>query len=232
MSVPLWTAVLLGLLGSLHCIGMCGPIALALPVNNRSRQFQIAGILTYNFARAVTYSVLGALSGLAGKTISWMGGQQVLSVTAGIIILVLLILGVAGEKLPLPGKLLDFYAAVRKTLGKLFKDKTVKGLFLIGLLNGLLPCGLVYAALAGAGATGSAWMGALFMFIFGIGTMPAMFSLPFAGTYFSPAFRGKLRKLVPVFVGTMALLLILRGMDLGIPYISPSSEHEHACCHR
>lgn len=232
MSVPLWTAIVLGLVGSLHCVGMCGPIALALPIYNRSRQFQIAGILTYNFARAITYSVLGALTGLAGKTISWMGGQQALSITAGILILLMLAVGLMGDKIPMPAKLRDFYTAVRKALAKLFQNKTVKGFFLIGLLNGLLPCGLVYAALAGAGATGSIWQGALFMFVFGMGTVPAMFSLPFVGTYFSPSFRSKMRKAVPVFVGTMALLLILRGMDLGIPYISPSSEKEHACCTR
>lgn len=230
MNMMLWTALMLGVVGSLHCIGMCGPIALALPVQNRSRQFKIAGILTYNFGRAVTYAALGALAGLAGKTVSWMGGQQALSITAGTIILVLLVLSLIGEKIPLPPMLTGIYTAVRKALGKLFQNRTVKGFFLIGLLNGLLPCGLVYAALAGAGATGSVWEGAVFMFVFGMGTLPAMFALPYAGAFFSSAFRGRLRKAVPVFVGVMAVLLIIRGMGLDIPYLSPAPDH--ACCHR
>lgn len=230
MNLIPWTALMLGVVGSLHCVGMCGPIALALPVHNMSRPMRIAGILVYNLGRAGTYSILGAVSGLAGSALNWFGGQQALSVTAGLIILAALMLTMLGKKLSLPPMLNRFYSKLRTILGKLFGLKSVKGLFLIGLLNGMLPCGLVYAALAGAAATGSVLVGALFMFIFGLGTIPAMFSISFAGAHLSDAFRSKLRRAVPVFVGAMAVLLILRGMGLEIPYLSPSMDH--TCCHR
>ncbi len=233
MSMLPWTALLLGVVGSLHCIGMCGPIALALPIAHMGRGFRIRGILAYNFGRAATYSVLGAISGLIGSAINWAGGQQALSITAGVIILIALFLGLAGKKIPLPRSLDRLYGKLRSSLGNLFRDKSIKGLLFIGLLNGLLPCGLVFAALAGAAATGTFWQGALFMFVFGLGTIPAMFSLSFAAGHLSGNFRNKLRRAVPVFVSIMAILLILRGMGLGIPYVSPAVENDkQVCCHR
>lgn len=233
MNMLPWAALLLGVVGSLHCIGMCGPIALALPIAHMSRGFRIRGILAYNFGRAATYSVLGAVSGLIGSALNWAGGQQALSITAGSIILIALFLGLAGKRIPLPRTLDRFYGSLRSSLGNLFRNKTTKGLLLIGLLNGLLPCGLVFAALAGAAATGSLLHGALFMFVFGLGTIPAMFSLSFASVHLPDRFRTKLRRAVPAFVSIMAVLLILRGMGLGIPYVSPSFEKDkQVCCHR
>jgi sulfite exporter TauE/SafE len=232
MNIMPWSAALLGVVGSLHCIGMCGPIALALPLGGKSTMGRIAGILAYNFGRTFTYAVLGAFSGLAGYGITWMGGQQLLSIVAGCIILFVLLAGMWGHKLPsssLAGKL---YAAVQHKLRTVFQRKSIAGLTTIGLLNGLLPCGLVYAALLGAGAQGNFAQGALFMLLFGLGTIPAMFAVGFAGLKFSALFRNRLRKAVPVFVAVTALLLILRGMDLGIPYVSPKQESEKVtCCH-
>lgn len=230
----LLTALALGLVGSLHCIGMCGPIALALPLQKNSKRSRISGIFQYNFGKAFTYSILGAISGLVGASVLWAGGQQTLSIVAGCIILLALIAGLVGKKFPLPGPLNKIFVNVREQLGKLFKQKRAGALLFIGLLNGLLPCGLVYAALAGAAATGSALNGALFMFTFGLGTIPALFTLSYAGAHLSQTFRLRLRKLVPVFVGIMAVLLIVRGLGLGIPYISPSfvDNKVESCCHR
>ncbi len=227
------TALLLGVVGSLHCAGMCGPIALALPASGNTIASRATSIVLYNFGRAMTYSVLGAISGLAGGTLMWAGGQQLLSVTAGVIILLALLMGLAGKKMRLPGPVDRMYVAVRGQLGKLFRRRKPGTLLLIGLLNGLLPCGLVYAALGGAAATGSMAGGALFMLLFGIGTSTSLAAISAFGSYLTLNFRQKLRKAVPVFVGMMAMLLILRGLGLGIPYVSPSFEAEKpVCCHR
>jgi len=228
------TAILLGLVGSLHCVGMCGPIALALPLQHHSTRSRLSGITQYNLGKALTYALLGAISGIAGSTVRWAGGQQTLSIVAGTLILLALIGGLVGKKFPMPAFLNKPFGKVREQLGKLFKQKRAGALLMIGLLNGLLPCGLVYAALAGAAATGSAVNGALFMFAFGVGTIPALFTLSYAGAHLSNTFRQRLRRLVPVFVGVMAVLLIVRGLGLGIPYVSPTfvDNKVESCCHR
>ena len=223
-------ALLLGLLGSMHCVGMCGPIALALPIQRKKTGTFLSGIFIYNFGRASTYAVLGALSGLAGTTVKWAAGQQTLSIAAGILILFTLYISVYGKRSGTPSFLTRKFSIVRNALGKLFKDHRPGTLLTIGFLNGLLPCGLVYAALAGAAATGSSLNGAAFMFVFGIGTVPALFALSYAGTKISFSMREKMRKAVPVFVGIMALLLIMRGLGLGIPYVSPSFSNGQTTC--
>jgi len=225
-------ALLLGLLGSVHCIGMCGPIALALPLQREKTKTLLSGIFIYNFGRALTYSILGALSGLAGNVVQWAAGQQTLSITAGILILLTLLAGLFGKHLKISSPLTKGFSWIRKAFGKLFKRQRPDALLLIGMLNGLLPCGLVYAGLAGAAATGNFLNGALFMFVFGLGTIPVLFSLSFAGSKISFSMREKMRKAVPVFVGIMALLLVLRGLGLGIPYVSPSfSKGKIVCSH-
>jgi sulfite exporter TauE/SafE len=225
-------ALVLGLLGSMHCVGMCGPIALALPLQRTRTAKLLSGILTYNFGRASTYAVLGSLSGLAGSSVKWAVGQQALSIIAGILILAILFANTFGRRMKISAVLAKKFYGVRNALGKLFKDYRPGALLMIGMLNGLLPCGLVYAALTGAAATGSFLQGALFMFIFGIGTVPVLFSLSYAGTKISIAAREKIRKAVPVFVGIMAVLMIIRGLGLGIPYVSPSfSDGKTICAH-
>lgn len=223
-------ALLLGLLGSMHCVGMCGPIALALPLQRKKPGALLPGIFMYNLGRASTYAALGALSGLAGTTVKWAAGQQALSLAAGILILLTLFISLTGRRAGAPAFVTRKFSALRNALGKLFKDHRPGTLVSIGLLNGLLPCGLVYAALAGAASTGSFLNGAAFMFVFGIGTVPALFALSFAGTRISLDMREKMRKAVPVFVGIMALLLIIRGLGLGIPYVSPSFSNGQTTC--
>lgn len=226
----LLAAFILGLLGSLHCVGMCGPIALAIPVKRDKSSSLVGGILIYNFGRAFTYSVLGAISGLAGSAIQFAVGQRTLSISAGIIVLIVLLAGFFGKKMQLPLPVLNVLSKTKSSLGKLFQQHRPDALLLIGVLNGLLPCGLVYAGLAGAAASGTFFHGAIFMFVFGIGTTPAMFMLSFAGSKLSYALRIKMKKAVPVFVGTMALLLVLRGLGLGIPIISPSFSDGKTIC--
>jgi sulfite exporter TauE/SafE len=94
-------------------------------------------------------------------------------------------------------------------------------MFLIGILNGFLPCGLVYVALAGAIASGDAISGAAVMILFGLGTIPAMFAASVFGKFINIGIRTKLRKAVPALAILLAAVFILRGLNLGIPYLSP-----------
>jgi uncharacterized protein len=133
-----------------------------------------------------------------------------------------------------PGKVSGFLIFLRVQLSKLFAAHGYNSLLFIGLLNGLLPCGLVYMALAGAVGTGSIPMAVLFMILFGLGTAPVMMAIPYAAKFISMGARNHMRKAVPVIVTCMALLLILRGLNLGIPYISPKVQGEQpetVCCH-
>lgn len=213
-------ALSLGFLGSFHCIGMCGPIALALPVHQAGALKKHLLIFSYNAGRVATYACFGLLSGAIGKGFAMAGLQQMLSVAIGVLILLgLLVPQVLKHRAH--GRVFGFFNAVKQKLAALLQGKRRSSLFYIGLLNGLLPCGLVYAALSGAIATGTVWGGALFMAAFGLGTLPMMLALPHLGQYIGAAFRTRLRRAVPVFVSLMAVLLILRGLNLGIPYISP-----------
>lgn len=238
------TAITLGLFGSLHCVGMCGPIALALPVNNRSLAFRLISIVIYNSGRILTYAVLGIVFGSLGQGFAFFGLQQILSVTLGCIILLSLILPHNFfRKYSLTRHLYSLFSKLKENLSALFKKRSLTALFNIGLLNGLLPCGLIYIAITGALALGTMIDGALFMVVFGLGTVPAMFAVSLFSNLLNVKFRTRITKVVPYIVSIMAVLLILRGLNLGIPYISPevvtkgntdstSSVKELECCHK
>src|SRR6478736_1599442 len=161
------TAFITGLLGSFHCAGMCGPIALATPTIGTTRLEKTWGKLLYNFGRIVTYAVLGCLFGAFGLGLKLAGLQQSISIAAGVIIILSVLIQLKALQQINPFRFVkgDF-------IGKLFQTKTYAALFAIGLLNGLLPCGFVYIGLLGSVATQQAWQGALFMTLFGLGTLP------------------------------------------------------------
>ena len=214
-------AFTIGLLGSFHCVGMCGPLALSLPLNSDSFWSKFSGSLLYNAGRIVTYSVFGLVFGAIGKSVALFGYQQWLSVLLGVLIIFFIILPKRIAVFNKNNVVLHFMEKLRASLGQLFFKKNYASLFSIGLLNGLLPCGLVYMAAAGAVATGDIVNSILFMFFFGLGTLPMMWSVAFFGNYVSLGIRQKIRKAYPYMMMLMACLLILRGMGLGIPYISP-----------
>lgn len=213
---------LIGFLGSFHCVGMCGPIALALPVYGDSNFSRIFGRVLYNLGRVVTYSMFGLLLGAFGQRLVLIGFQENVSLISGIIILAYVLMPRS-----LKSKLAQNYYVeetnklVKKGLSRFLRSKSVSALFFIGLLNGLLPCGFVYVALAGSLAMNGALNGALFMALFGLGTVPIMFATSLAGQYLSMNIRRRVNRLVPVFAVVIALLFILRGLSLGIPYVSP-----------
>jgi hypothetical protein len=213
---------------------MCGPLALSLPISNDSSWSKFSGALLYNSGRIVTYSVFGLVFGAIGKSVSLFGYQQWLSVILGVLIIVFIILPKRVSSFSNNNYVMQFFEKIRSSLGQLFFKKNNASLFAIGLLNGLLPCGLVYMAAAGAVATGDIINSVFFMAFFGLGTLPVMWSIAFFGNYVSIGIRQKIRRVYPYMMMLMACLLILRGMGLGIPYVSPKVEADkkevQGCC--
>lgn len=228
-------AFMIGIVGSFHCVGMCGPLALALPLNHHSFAAKITGALLYNAGRVVTYSFFGLIFGLIGQTAALFGFQQWLSIVAGAIILLFLIMPKKYKMQSTAANITNGgFSKLRSTLAGLFTQKNNASLFVIGLLNGLLPCGLVYMAVAGAIGTGEVGSSVLFMTAFGLGTLPVMWGIAFFGNYVGLGLRQKIRKAYPYMMGLMACLLILRGLGLGIPYVSPEMDVQkkevNGCC--
>lgn len=221
-------ALTLGLAGSLHCAGMCGPLALALPLKNGNVQSRLLGAFLYNIGRAVTYAFIGLLFGFIGQGFEMAGFQQWVSISMGsLMIFSVLIPTIFANRLDFSAKFPRFFNTLKHSIGKQFKNNSVFSLFTIGLLNGLLPCGLVYIAVAGAIATTNALQGALFMFVFGLGTLPMLFTITIAGSKLNLKLRQRFSKLIPVIIVTIGIVFILRGMAIGIPYISPNKSKLH-----
>lgn len=216
--MELWTAFMLGLVGSLHCAGMCGPLALALPVAGKTRSDFVLGRLLYNVGRIITYAGIGAMFGLVGQSFALAGFQKWVSLVAGVAILLGLVASLRiGLGLPITKSVMW----LKSSVGRLLQQRTFGSLFLLGSLNGLLPCGLVYVAATAAAATGSLKLGVISMALFGLGTLPVMLGLGLAGRRLQGFFNFKLQHLVPISLAVLGVLLILRGMELGIPYLSP-----------
>lgn len=219
----LWTALVLGLAGSFHCIGMCGPIAFVLPVDRSSKFKLFFQIFLYHFGRIISYSLIGILFGFVGKGLYLAGFQQRLSVLMGVVMILAVVVPISllGE-FNITKPIYGLIGKVKQKLGLYLNKKSNKALFLIGFFNGFLPCGLVYMALIGAISTGNYYSGALYMALFGVGTIPLMTAAVLLGNFVNLSIRNKIQKAIPVFVVIIGILFILRGLGLGIPYISPS----------
>jgi len=227
MGSDIWAGFLIGFLGSFHCVGMCGPIVLALPTGNASTFQLVFSRILYNLGRVLTYSFFGAVFGFFGRGIAFAGLQRYASITIGVIIL-LYYLTPSRFKGRLsrtsPYKLLSNF--VKKAFKRITKDGSPLSLFLFGIINGFLPCGFVYVAIAGAITTGGALSGAAFMALFGLGTTPIMLGTALLGRFLSGKIRSTMNKLIPVFAVILAILFILRGLDLDIHYISPKLSND------
>lgn len=220
----LWSAFVLGLLGSFHCVGMCGPIAFMLPVDRTNNYKKITQITVYHIGRLLTYSIIGLIFGLIGKSLYLFGFQQQLSIIIGIImILIVIIPEKTFNKYNLSKPIYKAISKVKSALGTAFKKKTTDTFLTIGFLNGFLPCGLVYMALFGAIAGGDALKGSLYMAVFGLGTIPLMTTAIYFSQFLKGAARQKIQKIIPVFVVIIGVLFIIRGMGLDIPYLSPAA---------
>ncbi len=212
----------LGAFGSLHCVGMCGPLALALPVHHLSGAKKIIAAIIYNFGRVLTYSLLGLVMGVIGKGFFIAGWEQMFSIIIGSTLLFFTILYFVGKKNYQPNWYRNITYKLQYLISNLLNEKNYAGYLLIGMANGLLPCGLVYVAISSALVLGNEVTSTLFMASFGFATIPAMLLLTVMGTKISLVVRNKMKRLTPFVIITVALLLILRGLSLDIPYISPA----------
>lgn len=219
------SALVLGLMGSFHCAGMCGPIAIALPLHGNSITQKIFGGALYNLGRTLTYGIMGAIFGLLGQGVQMIGFQQKVSVIMGAIMIIsVLFPSLFKHQYSMDESWFSFVGRLKKAIGKMFSVRSFSSLFFIGLLNGLLPCGLVYMAIAGAIGTGEVLLGSLYMIMFGLGTIPMLLSISIAGNILNAAVRRKINRLIPVLVVIVGIFFVLRGLSLGIPYLSPPKE--------
>jgi hypothetical protein len=232
----LYTAFFFGLISSLHCIGMCGPIALMLPVDRKNPAKKIIQIVAYHVGRLAAYATIGLVFGLIGRGFFLAGMQQKLSIFIGIsIIVVILIPERTFAQYNFSKPVFKLISKIKTNLGSQFKNKSYKSLFTIGLLNGFLPCGMVYVALFGAIAMQSASLGVLYMILFGLGTVPMMSSVVYLNSFLTIPIRNKIQKAIPYVGVIIGVLFILRGLGLGIPYVSPTNMslfvQENPNCH-
>ena len=221
------SAFILGLLGSFHCVGMCGPIAFMLPVDRSNTFKKITQIAIYHFGRLLAYSIIGLIFGLIGKSLYIFGFQQQLTIIIGVLmILVVLIPQQTFNKYNFSRPVYRLISKVKSALGSAMKKKTMDTFLTIGFLNGFLPCGLVYMALFAAIAGGNAINGILYMAVFGLGTIPLMTTTIYFSQFLKGKARQRIQKAIPVFVILIGALFIIRGLGLGIPYISPAPVYE------
>jgi uncharacterized protein len=226
-----WTSIIMGLMGGFHCVGMCGPIALSLPDHHSGSNWKyVQGRVFYNLGRVATYAGMGIIFGFFGFALNLAGLQQWVSILSGVLILILQFApGNLSGKISSRLKIPVLVGKLKASFKSYFAQKGSSALFIIGLLNGLLPCGFVYLALAGSLATGSVTGAALYMALFGLGTLPVMLAISLSGKLITFSFRSKIQKAVPYVATAIALLFILRGLSLGIPYVSPKlgPHHQH-----
>ncbi|MCD0489244.1 sulfite exporter TauE/SafE family protein [Pedobacter sp. MC2016-14] len=211
-------AFMIGLLGSIHCIGMCGPLAFAVPVLKPGWRYLLWDKLSYQAGRIISYCILGVVIGILGKQIWLAGLQNGVSIMSGLLIL-----------LAAASRLFNFSirtnnSVLLKPFYKLFNYalKHKANHLIIGMLNGLLPCGFVYLALAGAVNTGSITEAVEYMFWFGTGTVPLMLIAGISAGFTGLAFRRKINKMLPWLMICLGIWFIFRGLQLDIPYLSPA----------
>ncbi|CAL2059797.1 sulfite exporter TauE/SafE family protein [Tenacibaculum sp. 190524A05c] len=219
----LYTAFILGLLGSLHCLGMCGPIAFMLPLDRTNQVKQFFQLMSYHSGRLLTYGLLGVLFGLLGRGFELFVFQQHLSIFTGALMIIIIMFPKLVYQLKATEALNTYISKIKSTLGKELKQKSNDTFFAIGFLNGFLPCGLVYMALLGAVATHSTFQGSLYMIVFGLGTIPLMSSIVYIGKFTNLRLNRYFKKVIPMVVIAIGVLFILRGLGLNIPYISPAA---------
>lgn len=217
----LLSAIIFGLLGSFHCVGMCGAIAFMLPVDRQNKVKQFFQIASYHLGRLLTYSIIGLLFGLLGKGFQLFGFQQQISIITGLLMILAIVVPNLFRKFKIGESVATLVMKLKSALGKQLKSKKNNTFFTIGFLNGYLPCGLVYMAVLGAISTSNAIEGSLYMFLFGLGTVPLMSAVVYVGNFTNVVFRKRVQQIIPFVVVVIGVLFVLRGLGLDIPYISP-----------
>ncbi len=214
----LWTAFTIGLFGSLHCVGMCGPLVLALPQSAHSRQQRLWRVLLYNGGRLLSYALLGLLIGTLGMGARLAGLQSALSIGLGVLLLIIVIWQVPVEQRlgawPVFGRLQLW---VRRQFARYWSQASTVQFFRLGMLNGLLPCGLVYLAIVGSLSMDRLSHSFAYMLLFGAGTLPLMVATVYFGQQSGRALRRKLWRYYPVLLTAVSVWLILRGIRFSLP---------------
>ncbi|TAH23890.1 MAG: sulfite exporter TauE/SafE family protein [Cytophagales bacterium] len=221
------TPFLIGLLSSMHCIGMCGPITLALPVRTNVPLQKTLKYLLYNTGRIATYAFLGAIIGVFGMGINLIGFQYWVSIISGLLIILSVVVKIKSFKINF---LERFSQWLRQKLNSsfiyYFKKSDTSALFILGLLNGLLPCGMVYIAIIGAIALATPLEASFFMIFFGLGTLPIMMMIPLIGQTLSNFFKSKTSLTIPILTTIIGGMLIFRGIN----QYNQSIEAPHKSC--
>ena len=205
-----WIAALTtGVVGSLHCVGMCGPLAMALPIGRLPRPKRGLAVGLYHAGRITAYAGLGLLMGTIGQGLLLAGLQRPVSIGAGLFLLVWTLM----NRGKLPG--LPMSRATRwvvQPMTRFLHSPALRAFAGLGFLNGLLPCGFVYVALTGAITTGNAATGAVYMVLFGLGTVPALLAVRFLPDLLPVALRRRVTTAMPIVTVGLALLLLIRGV--------------------
>ncbi len=217
----LYTALLFGLFGSFHCIGMCGPIAFMLPVDRIQKVRGIWQTTLYHLGRIFSYALIGALFGLLGKGFYFFGLQQQISIGVGLVMILSIVAPKLFSKFSISKSIYRFTSSIKNRLGQSLKRKESSTFFTIGFLNGLLPCGLVYMAMIASLTSSTIIEGILYMVLFGLGTVPLMSAVVILGNLTNYINRQKIQKVIPFVVVIIGCVFVLRGLGLGIPYLSP-----------
>ncbi len=211
------TALSMGLLGSLHCMGMCGPIVLVLHGN---RPF--VSRLYYHAGRIGIYAFIGILIGFSGGALRLAASQEAISIIAGILMLLMIVIpSKLMSRLPFFRSIGILYSNIQQKTKPFWKDRSIKGDFFLGMINGVLPCGFLYAAFLGSLNAGSISASALWMFIFGIGTMPSLLAIGFLTSIRNHTYQRYVKSALPIGTAIIAAIFIMRGLSLGIPMLSP-----------
>jgi len=227
-------AFLMGFTGSLHCAGMCGPIIWIMPFQAFSGLQKMLAIALYHIGRISVYALMAVVLH-SFKELFNPRVQQYVSVFSGVLLLV------AGIITFVPGHSIKFKLPwsepVKKMLGKVIGSPGLGAIAAAGVLNGLLPCGLVYMALSATMAMPSAAGAAILMYVFGVGTMPMLVGITLLKSRMNFVKGVNIKRFAPVIVFSFGLLFVLRGLNLGIPYLSPkvemtAKEVKSSCCHK
>lgn len=215
-----YLAFFMGLFGSIHCAVMCGPLVLALQGGQKLSWLQVFNKLLYQFGRISTYAVLGILLGVLGTAVSFKGWQQGLSIFTGLFLVAIGLSYIFARNSSTLAKLqTKAIQPFARTMGKwLYRPG---GSLVAGVLNGILPCGMVYMALASAINADSIFGSAQFMLLFGLGTLPLMLIFSLASSFSMNVIKVRFAKILPLLFLVMGIWFILRGANLDIPYLSP-----------
>ena len=220
-------AFMIGLLGSVHCIGMCGPLAFAVPSLKQGWLLLATDKLLYQFGRIAAYCTLGVMIGTIGQQIWLAGFQQAVSILSGVLIVMAACSRVFKFSLFKNHSSL-MLGPFNKAFNYALKHKANH--LIIGFINGFLPCGFVYLALAGALNTNGIENAVGYMFWFGLGTLPLMFIATLGLGFTGSVFRRKINRVVPYLMLCIGIWFILRGMTLNIPYLSPANTNDISNC--